>query len=137
MSRLNVDFQGAEHDPPAPPLPAPTSDGDYLDEEWLEALRRRPFTFTEAARFLVETFPEAVRLMWCPSVSVTETTDSLGLGDEVYQVRFATGGWSGAEALIKAIKSHFWMAHFLELWRRGGLYVFEVPKRDLKEVPHA
>lgn len=115
---------------PAPPLPPPASeDGSYLDDDWLDALRRRPFTAKEAAQFLVRDFPTAVGLMWCPSVGVTEATSELG--ESVVRVRFATGGWSGAEELIGIVLEHFWMRHFYVLWRAGGLYIFEVGKEWL------
>ena len=131
MPKTNVDFVDAEMEASAPPLPEPTSeDGNYLDGDWLDALRHRPFTYKEAAHFLVETFPRAVGLMWCPFVSVTDEISEIH-GD-VRRVRFATGGWSGAEELIEIILSHFWMKHFHVLWRAGGLFIFDVPEHDLE-----
>jgi hypothetical protein len=129
----NVDFTATEI--PAPPLPEPTVDNDgYLEDEWLETLRRRPFSAKEAAQFLVETFPKAVRLMWCPSVEVTEESDGI---QDCWKIRFATGGWSGAEELIDAVLAHFWMRHHHTVWKRGGLYIFEVPKAFLGPPPSA
>lgn len=44
-------------------------------------------------------------------------------------IRFITGGWSGAEDLIGVMLGHFWIKHFHKEWKRGGLFVFEVPER--------
>ena len=69
--------------------------------------------------------------MWCPSCAVTEIDDEID--GECFRVRFATGGWSGAEELIEVVLAHFWMRHFHVEWQRGGLYIFHVPKRYFEE----
>jgi hypothetical protein len=40
-----------------------------------------------------------------------------------------TGGWSGNEDIMTAIKSNLWLTHFnmrLVMWRAGGHYYFEI-----------
>lgn len=108
------------------PMPEPEVDeeGYYLKGEWLDALAAHPFDPHEAERFMVETFPKAVGLMGCPSVSVEETTNEYG--EEVTRIRFATGGWSGAEDLIHVCLCHLWIRQLHTEWKQGGLYVFEV-----------
>ena len=46
-------------------------------------------------------------------------------------VRFATGGWSGNESIIAALKAN--RGVMLAAWRlhgRGGLHVFQYPRAD-------
>jgi hypothetical protein len=105
---------------------SPEGDDDgYLTDEWLDALRSHKFTPAEAKQFLLQTFPAACEMMRCCRVDVTDGKDSIDNPCKV--VRFVTGGWSGAEELIGVMLDHFFIAYHHESWRRGGLYVFEVP----------
>ena len=47
-------------------------------------------------------------------------------GEEPFRVlRIATGGWSGNEMIIRAMKKNFiWSIHFLACFR-GGLYIID------------
>lgn len=52
-----------------------------------------------------------------------------------YRVRLAPGGWSGNEDIIKALRNNelFWMCYYEE-WKRGGLWVFEIPEKSWEGV---
>lgn len=47
-------------------------------------------------------------------------------GKPVIRCGFSTGGWSGAEDVIEALLSKFWISHLHVQWNRGGHYIFEV-----------
>jgi hypothetical protein len=98
-------------------------DDDFADYASL------PLDFEAAARFLLAELPAAATqcCCWC---EVTDDVDYMG-GKQVRRITFSTGGWSGAESLIAFIERRMDTAHFMVSWRRGGHYVFEVPKRLL------
>lgn len=44
---------------------------------------------------------------------------------------FATGGWSGAELLISAMRRHWQIWKHVQSWERGGLYVVDAKSRAM------
>ena len=91
----------------------------YPDEDELQDIR-------DAAAFeAVNAFDllEQVRKLWHWPSYATVTNDGENLMHE-----FCTGGWSGNEDLIEALKDNrmFWM-RWWKLSERGGRYVFETP----------
>lgn len=48
----------------------------------------------------------------------------------VVRVSLVTGGWSGNEQLIDALGGSMFHLRFWESSHRGGLHVYEVPKRE-------
>lgn len=47
----------------------------------------------------------------------------------IRKLELHTGGWSGNESIIEAIKGNFWLTHFqmrYVQWRTGGHYYFEI-----------
>ncbi len=56
-----------------------------------------------------------------------DATDTLD--DEVFEYRVSTGGWSGNEDLIAAMRANFmfWSICWVQA-RRGGHYIFHVKK---------
>lgn len=51
--------------------------------------------------------------------------------------RFATGGWSGNEDIIEALRENrvFWMSCW-DSSHRGGLYIFKLPRRKNEMENH-
>jgi hypothetical protein len=90
-----------------------------------------PLDFGEAAKFILRELPIAAENC-CASCSVHDRADRY-TGEAIKRIRFSTGGWSGAESLIGFIESRFDTRHFMESWRRGGHYVFEVPAHFLAQ----
>jgi hypothetical protein len=82
-----------------------------------------PLDFGEAARFVLRELPKAAENC-CAYCDVSEVEE---YGEMLKRIHFSTGGWSGAESLIAFIESRFDTRHFMESWRRGGHYVFEIP----------
>ena len=115
----------------APSLDTPEADGDgYLTEEWLDLLRAKEFTVSEARQFLLETFPEAAELMQpYATIRISDVKDRPA--KEIY---FATGGWSGCEDLIEAMLSQPLIAYHHTQWKRGGAYWFEAPNPQAGET---
>lgn len=93
--------------------PPPTFDADgYPTDESLDALSKWPTI--DVVGWLCY-----ARSMLSPTYSrYTELPD---------RIEIATGGWSGNESVIQAMRQHiFWSI----LWRsshRGGLHVFDIP----------
>ena len=98
-----------------------------LDNEWRDG--EYP---TDAALRRIEQWPTAkwrdllafVRsVWWAPEWGWHEAYDEHGA--QVYHL--STGGWSGNEDVIGALRAHrpFWMSCWQET-RRGGHFVFEV-----------
>jgi hypothetical protein len=88
--------------------------------------------FVKAARFLLDELPFAATQCCC-ACSVEDGFDELFGDRRVKRIEFSTGGWSGAESLIGFIESRLDTRHFMLSWRRGGHYVFEIPKRFYAE----
>ncbi len=114
------------------PLPPPEGDEDgYLTQEWLRALRNRPFEAFEAAAFLVDIFPRAVVCLSCASIEVIDDTDRLDRPVKI--IKFHTGGWSGAEELIGIMNSHLWIKLRQTVWKRGGHFTYEVSVKEMEK----
>jgi len=92
------------------------------DDDFL-AYAGLPLDFQRAAEFILTELPRAAEhcCAWC---GVTDAVDFMD--HPVKRIEFSTGGWSGAESLIGFIESRFDTRHFMESWRRGGHYVFEI-----------
>jgi hypothetical protein len=57
-------------------------------------------------------------------------------GDEEY-IRFATGGWSGNESIIGALRKNFMVqAMCWQMSARGGLFIYEMPPATDAVDPH-
>jgi hypothetical protein len=122
---------GADKSSPAKPS---IPNAEWPEVEWAEgyptaedddfvAWDALPLDFKQAARFVLRELPKAAENC-CASCTVTEAADFMG--DPVTRIEFSTGGWSGAESLLGFISSRFDTRHFMESWRRGGHYVFEI-----------
>jgi hypothetical protein len=63
--------------------------------------------------------------------------DAIERGEKTFEVRdnprafFATGGWSGAELLISAMRRHWQIWKHVQSWERGGLYVVDAKSRAM------
>jgi hypothetical protein len=77
------------------------------------------------ARWLVETFPLLVAELPCGQCSVVDRVDDRGRALKV--IRMSTGGWSGQEDLVSAVKRSLIGIMYLWSWRSGGHYEFRVP----------
>ena len=51
-----------------------------------------------------------------------------------YRMRISTGGWSGNEDIIDAVKKSDFCFLFWEEWKRGGHFVFEFSVKDHPEL---
>jgi len=94
-------------------------DGDgYPTEAGLSAVR----TFTGSARELVELLYEGMRAYG------VVTIEPKGEGHrKVVEVYLATGGWSGNESIVDALRdSFFWFVYWHQSGR-GGAFWFRVP----------
>lgn len=107
-----------------------------VDEDFtsITATDPRP-DFKAAGQWLLRELPRAAENMCC-SCRVTRTKDRWG--KPIHRIHFSTGGWSGAESIIRLIERRIDLSHCMESWRRGGHYVFEVPieisARPISEV---
>lgn len=101
----------------------------YLTDEYLDYLRDTKFESAEdAGRFMVHELPVICEHIACMHLDLDDDRDEW-TDEPVKIIRFITGGWSGAEDLIGVMLGHFWIKHFHKEWKRGGLFVFEVPER--------
>ena len=98
----------------------------YPVDEDFEAIRAMPLDFTKAAFWLYTELPRAAENM--PCICDVEQVDD-DLYGPCYQIAFSTGGWSGAESITSLIESRADLAHFMQSWRRGGHYVFQLPTK--------
>lgn len=89
------------------------SEDGYPDEADLESIRTWDFTDFPA----LMTF---IKPIW-------NYADSGYWKQDGYVYTISTGGWSGNESIIAALRGHrfFWM-YCAVSWRRGGHYEFEV-----------
>lgn len=95
---------------------------DSLDA--LETANRNSFGIEEAARYLRQELAKCAE----NCVASYEEQPATDIVDRpCLHLHFSTGGWSGAEDLIAALMTKFWIAHIHLQWRRGGHYIFEVP----------
>lgn len=92
------------------------SEDGYPDDEELDAVKAWPSG--DVAALMAE-----VRRLWHWPNYATVRRD----GDKVLH-EFCTGGWSGNESLIEALKANtmVWLRYW-HLSERGGRYVFETP----------
>ena len=88
--------------------------------------------FQKAAAFVLHELPSAAENC-CASCAAYDSFDAIGRA--VWRIEFSTGGWSGAESLMSFIRSRADTRHFMESWKRGGHYVFEIPERYLQASP--
>lgn len=80
-----------------------------------------------AGEWLTTVFPKLVDEIGYGETFVSAETN--WFGKPIWRIRYSTGGWSGQESFIEAL--HNTMAHCL-YWqesRRGGHYVYEVPRK--------
>lgn len=60
-----------------------------------------------------------------------KVTDEIDFADRpVKKLRLVTGGWSGNESMISALKESFFWTAWWESSQRGGAYTFEIPMAD-------
>lgn len=91
----------------------------YPDDEELDAIKAWPHS--DPVGLMAE-----VRRLWHWPAYATEAQ----AGDNKIRHEFRTGGWSGNEDLIGALRENrvFWSLHWL-LSERGGRFVFETPAK--------
>lgn len=97
----------------------------YPTDDSLKRLGSVNFEPPYAAQFLYEEFEQIVNQIPCASIWFVEGKDILDHPNTL--IHFTTGGWSGAESLIGVLLSNFWIKHYHCMWKRGGLYVFDIP----------
>jgi hypothetical protein len=108
----------------------PLDDEGYPTEEAERIVRE----FSGDARVLLE----AIHAIWAHGKWGWNEEDGLDICERpVHRYNISTGGWSGNEALIEALRANimFWMLFWVED-RRGGHFVFEVSEglREFKAV---
>lgn len=101
-------------------------DGDgYPTEEALEIVCRWPFTLDKKEFFeFIKSIWWRADWGWDEGEEDAEYTDD----PKVYRYYISTGGWSGNESIIQAIKKNeflMWSITWVQS-RRGGHYIFEV-----------
>lgn len=103
-------------------------EGYPVDEDFVEwgNVTSPPLSFEKAGEWLLRELPRACEHMCC-SCEVKRGRDMFG--KSVQRISFSTGGWSGAESIIRLIQRRVDLDHLMLSWRRGGHYVFEVPIR--------
>jgi hypothetical protein len=97
----------------------------YPTDESLKRLGETRFDPPYAAQFLYDEFEKIVNQIPCASIWFVEGKDILDHPNTL--INFTTGGWSGAESLIGTLLNNFWIKHYHSMWKRGGLYVFDIP----------
>lgn len=106
-------------------------DGYPVDEDFSE-FADLPIDFSQAAFWLLNELPRAAENMPCFCDVERPATDDFGR--DCVRIKFSTGGWSGAESIMALIERRFDLSHFIEGWKRGGHYVFELPVK--KDTPN-
>lgn len=108
------------------PMSGPTFDGEYPSDETLVAIENWPASQINACL-------ELVRAAWHWDDLATE--ELLPHEREIVHakagerfLRLATGGWSGNEDLVAALKRNLWARQQWLLSSRGGLHIFEFRK---------
>jgi hypothetical protein len=109
--------------------PAIEYDDGYPEDEEFGYFDDTKLSFHGAASWLLAELPRAADNMPC-FCAVKDGVDSFW-EKPVKVIAFSTGGWSGAEAIIRLIERRYDMSHFMLSWQRGGHYVFELPARFL------
>lgn len=116
----------------------PEYDDGYPTDEWLATiatLQALPAVegVKAARRFLVETLLLAIKGISCCTCDVSDAKDYLNHPEKL--IIFTTGGWSGAEDLMRAMLGVFWIKHHYVEWHAGGRHVFRVPVTDEVTLP--
>lgn len=93
---------------------------DYPSDEAVEAISM--VSVADAHRWMYDVFAYALRSIPYARVSVNDD------GNE-RRIEVSTGGWSGVESVIYAALEHPIMRMYKLSERRGGHYVFLVPRR--------
>ncbi len=104
-------------------------DGYPTDEE---LARIKVWDCIKDARGLME-FVRSI--WWQPDSGWSCDATKDDLDRPTLRYHLSTGGWSGNEAIISALKNsktHFWMLYW-QLSRRGGHYIFEIPDRTTEQ----
>ena len=102
----------------------PTMDGEYPTEETEEVIRKWGCVGKDSKLALMEYVKKA---WWMPEWGWSEENGVNDLGNLAHRYKISTGGWSGNERLIGAMKDNFlfWSLAWIQS-RRGGHYIFEV-----------
>ena len=95
-----------------------------------------PLSMKLAGEWLLRELPRAAEHMCC---SCRVRKGKSIMGNPVMLIEFSTGGWSGAESIIRLINRRFDLRRHMLSWRRAGHYVFEVeapavPPRTVSEI---
>ena len=107
-------------------IQSPDIDNDgYPTDEWLAAIAEANMQPPVADEWLRTVFPEAVEQI--PHAALHKTLTKDIFDKPIIRLEFSTGGWSGAEGLIEAALTNFWIRCRHIHWTRGGLYIFELP----------
>lgn len=95
-----------------------------VDEDFSEFTRDKlDLSFDDAGEWLLRELPRAAEHMCC---SCWITRGKNIMDRPVHRIHFSTGGWSGAESIIRLIERRIDLHRLMLSWRRGGHYVFEV-----------
>lgn len=111
-------------------IPAIEFDDCYPTDESMEVARAymgdpEPKHWNDAPRWIRATLSDCAENC-CADYDEEEDTDIMGR--PIIRARFSTGGWSGAEDIIRLIEGDFFCAQHMVQWRRGGHYIFEFKK---------
>jgi len=102
------------------------NDDGYPTAEWLEFIKNYvPDESLPVLRFVEMVLVDG---WWMPDWGFKLHRQYKG----VRRLELHTGGWSGNEEVIAAIKSNFWLTHFNMrhvMWRTGGHYYFEITEK--------
>lgn len=110
-----------------------TDDDGYPTEEALTLIETWDWKDDTAKNGMADVnhlFDFMKSIWWCPDFGWSVDHDALDyFGDPVTRYDLSTGGWSGNESIIAALKANFivWSTTW-ESSRRGGHYVFEVKR---------
>lgn len=104
---------------------------DYPSEEELRRVREWTFAHTPA-----QDYPAF--MAYVKSIGTYWPQEQFGWRQKGQTYSISTGGWSGNESILEAMRDNFafwgicWMEH-----RRGGHYEFELPEPETywKETP--
>jgi hypothetical protein len=98
----------------SPMMPTFDSDG-YPSEETLQQITDWPINDPHG-------WFEFIRRTWDSHYGTIREADG--------KINFVTGGWSGNESIISAMRENFilWTIHWVSI-HRGGLVVMELPKQ--------
>ena len=95
----------------------------YPTDEALEAIAR----WTGTPRVLLD---DLLAPIFEPYGNLTISTDIDEYAKPVRKVRFATGGWSGCESAIGALRQNFFWFLWWTTSTRGGVTEFEIPEQS-------